>query len=754
VTEVAVSVPESPYKGLAQYEEEDAPYFFGRDSDAELVVANVLAARLTLLFGASGVGKSSLVHAGATPRLRAAGDLELIVFSDWRGNAAVSLANALRGAVGLDVAGDDGRLAPTIAACAERSGRDLVVVLDQFEEYFVYHPDGEGDDPFAPEFSRAVARADLPVSFLIAIRDDALARLERFKGGIPGLFDTYLRLDRLSRDAAREAIVAPLERRAAVDGRDAVAAEPELVERVLDQVEVGRFAFGSAGAGGLDGRAASVAAARPIEAPYLQLVLTRLWDEERRAGSRTLRVETLDRLGGAERIVRTHLDVALARLSPEDQEVAASLFRYLVTPSGTKIAHRVDDLAEYVERQPATVGRVLARLAAGDTRVVRPAGEDAYEIYHDVLAAAVLDWRSRYLHSRELAAVERRRRRRLRFALASLVLTFAAGAAVGIAVWRSQSNRADAAERRARAQALELALALPYAKTIYTGHGAPLQSVAFSPDGRRVVSADEHGDVRVWGSARGRELAALHTHGELLQASFAPDGSSVAAAGVDGDAIVWRWRSRQQVARLGEPFGLDGASFDPAGQLVALPANDGTIRLWNWRTGRVAPILDGQGGVVRQAVFSRDGRLLVSGSDDGSARVWDWRTEHLLKVLPTHGNTLYAVAFSPDGRFVATGGQDTRLRVWDWRARRVVWSRRLGDYSIESVAFSPNGAIVAAANAGGTSLWDWRRKRLIVAFREGADRGVAFSPDGCLLATAAYDRTARLWTPPLPGCRR
>ena len=69
--------------------------------------------------------------------------------------------------------------------------------------------------PFALEFPRAITQADLPVSFLIAIREDALARLERFKGVIPGLFDTYLRLDRLDRDAAREAIVAPLARRAA-----------------------------------------------------------------------------------------------------------------------------------------------------------------------------------------------------------------------------------------------------------------------------------------------------------------------------------------------------------------------------------------------------------------------------------------------------------------------------------------------------------------------------------------------------------
>ncbi len=76
---------------------------------------------------------------------------------------------------------------------------------------------------------------------------------------------------------------------------------------------------------------------------YLQLVMTRLWDEEVRAGSSVLRLETLNRLGGAERIVRTHLDTTMSALPPGEQEVAARVFHFLVTPSGTKIAHTALD---------------------------------------------------------------------------------------------------------------------------------------------------------------------------------------------------------------------------------------------------------------------------------------------------------------------------------------------------------------------------------------------------------------------------
>ena len=89
-----------------------------------------------------------------------------------------------------------------------------------------------------------------------------------------------------------------------------------------------------------------------IEAPYLQLVLERVWEEEA-GGLEPLRSETLARLGGADAIVRTHLRRAVEELSPEEKDVAADVFRYLVTPSGTKIAHGAGDLAEYVGRGTA-----------------------------------------------------------------------------------------------------------------------------------------------------------------------------------------------------------------------------------------------------------------------------------------------------------------------------------------------------------------------------------------------------------------
>lgn len=416
-----------PYKGLDHYEEQDAPFFFGREVERDLVVANLLAAPLTLLYGQSGVGKSSLLHAGVVPRLREAPDLAVVTFRSWGGDPVAGLSAAICAAAGVEPSAGEFALADTIAACTKRLGRDLVVILDQFEEYFVYHPREDADGTFAVEFPRMVNRRELPASFLVSLREDALARLDRFKGRIPNLFGNYLRVDRLDRKAGRDAIVRPLEeyeRLVAESGR--VAVEPHLVEAVLDQVRVGNVQLGQTGAGVIE---ATTARESRIEAPYLQLVLTRLWEEENAVGSHVLRLETLDRLGGAERIVPEHLDAAMAKLPRTERDLAARVFHFLVTPSGTKIAHRASDLAEYAGVPASEVGPLLDRLGGQQARILRGTGDGRYEIYHDVLAVAILDWRARHLQAIREAW---RRRRRSIFLLSIFLLCVFIGATVGI----------------------------------------------------------------------------------------------------------------------------------------------------------------------------------------------------------------------------------------------------------------------------------------------------------------------------------
>ena len=173
---------------------------------------------------------------------------------------------------------------------------------------------------------------------------------------------------------------------------------------MLEQVQTGKLALGDAGQGVVKTESSEA----KIETPFLQMVMTRLWNEEVQAGSRVLRLGTLDRLGGAERILKTHLDAAMSGLGVEKQDAAAGIFHYLVTPSGTKIAHSLSDLAYYSELKQERLAPVIEELSAGDNRILRPVvpppdqpGPLRYEIFHDVLAPAVLDWCERYADAPE-----------------------------------------------------------------------------------------------------------------------------------------------------------------------------------------------------------------------------------------------------------------------------------------------------------------------------------------------------------------
>jgi hypothetical protein len=386
----------------------------------------MFAARLTILYGASGVGKSSLLRAGVMRELRkraeaarAEGrepDLTVVYFNDWKVDALAALKLALQDAlaeVGLSGIDTQRTLAAMLRAAAAKFEGDVMFIFDQFEEYFLYHPREVTGGSFAHEFAEAANDSSLPVSFLLSLRDDALSRLDRFKAIIPNLFSNYLRLRHLTTVQAERSVKLPIDAYNSLPSAErahpeTMAIEPQLVTMILEQVRQDRVLSAT------DGRGVVAGIEDPgIETPYLQLVLKRVWAEEVGKDSRVLRADTLSGLGGADRIVGTHLETVLSGLDEKEKEICARMFRYMVTPGGTKIAHTVTDLAEFAKVSEDEVTGVLRKLSEPATRIVSAVasvGADGplrYEIYHDSLANAILDWCKIQITKREQEEKER-----------------------------------------------------------------------------------------------------------------------------------------------------------------------------------------------------------------------------------------------------------------------------------------------------------------------------------------------------------
>ncbi len=282
----------SPFVGLIPYGEEDAPFFFGREVEKRIVAGNLRASGLTLLYGASGVGKTSLLRAGVIHDLRLLARegvvgrprrplFAICAFAAWRDDPLAALMEAIRLSVSEALGGEDvarwrpgGPPEETLRAWTQHV-RTLLVVLDQFEDYFLYHPEEDGEGTFSGEFPGLVNDPNLRVHFLLSIREDALAKLDRFKGRIPRLLSNYVRVEHLSRTAAREAIEGPVREwnHRLPPEEPPYTVEPALVDAVVDAAAAGTLA--RVEGGGPAGTA--IAGPEPVELPFLQLVMERLW---------------------------------------------------------------------------------------------------------------------------------------------------------------------------------------------------------------------------------------------------------------------------------------------------------------------------------------------------------------------------------------------------------------------------------------------------------------------------------------------
>jgi WD40 repeat protein len=807
----------SPYRGLIPYSEKDAPYFFGRDRDRQVISANLQASRLTLLYGASGVGKTSVLYAGVIHDLRRRaqsaleefGSPEFVVveLSSWSGDPIAALGEAVRRSVaGLlgdrapDLAIVSGPLDEMLRAWSRSLDADLLVVLDQFEEYFLYHGDEDGEGTFAVQFPRAINAPGLRANFLVSLREDALARMDRFKGRIPGLFGNYLRLNHLGREAARAAIEMPVERyNRSQDAAGRMSIEPSLLKAVLDEVRAGEVTVGHAGEGVV---AAREATEDRIETPYLQLVMSRLWDEETTSGSDVLRLETLERLGGASRIVRTHLDEAMADLSAAERDISAKAFRFLVTPSGTKIAHEAGDLAEYADVPVEQLAPVLEELS-GKPRILRvvaappgAGGESRYEIFHDVLATAVLDWRGRYEQAgREAEAAARieeekreaerrartaRRRARRLSILAGASLAFAV-AVGGLAFWaldqrsaaRSQEIAAtalatlsldpaeslrlalEALEVKPTAQAEEaLRRALPEnrVRAAFTGHTDRIRTVAFDPTGTRVVTASWDGTARIWETGTGRELQVLKGNpedGPLADAAFDPDSSRVVTAREDGVVQLWDARTGREILEFeGHEEGAETVEFDPDGDRIVTAGWDDTARIWDASTGDTIHVLRGHEEIVYWATFSPDGERVATASRDGTTRLWDTSTGKQVFLLDdVFDGWVRQVVFSPNGKLVASARSDGWSYAWNTSTGNLEETFCCHDEEVGAVAFSPDGKFLVTGGDKSVQVFEVDGGILNATMLGHTDwvRSVAFSPDGRTVVSASDDGTARVW---------
>ncbi|MFN8503562.1 AAA family ATPase [Kouleothrix sp.] len=289
-----------------------------------------------------------------------------------------------------------------------------------------------------------------------------------------------------------------------------------------------------------------------------------------------------------------------------------------------------------------------------------------------------------------------------------------------------------------------------------TSMGDDIYSLAFSPDGSRLIAGQRSG-VAMWDARTHQPLGPpLYQSGFVNSVAFRPDGRAFAAGSSTGAVTLWDASANPPAAKtlVGGRAETYAIAVSPDGRLAAVGTRASTIQLWDLAAGQPVGLpLVGHTKFVNALAFSADGAWLASGGGDNTVLLWNVATGQAILSFSGHTAEINGVAFSPDGKLLASASSDSTIRLWDTATGQALGQPLSGHTgAVVGLAFSPSGATLASGSWDGSlRLWDVRDsagpKPIGAPLKRHADHvwRIAFSPDGKLLASASSDNTVRLW---------
>ena len=248
---------------------------------------------------------------------------------------------------------------------------------------------------------------------------------------------------------------------------------------------------------------------------------------------------------------------------------------------------------------------------------------------------------------------------------------------------------------------------------------ASATGVAFTADGKRMVSVGRDSEVRWWDAATGQlgQLSAGHEH-PIRKVAASPVGDLVASAGEETRIMVWDAKTGKlkRILNRHRDF-VNGLDFSGDGKLLASGGSDARVLVWDPATGQLLKTLVGHSGEVNAVAFGRGGTALASAGADSEVRLWDVASGQQIGLLTGHQAAVRAVAFSGNGRLLASAGEDARILVWDVATGKLLKTLPTNSGAINALLFLPDGRLLSADEGGQISEWDVGKFRKLKSVR-------------------------------------
>jgi WD40 repeat protein/energy-coupling factor transporter ATP-binding protein EcfA2 len=787
-------VPICPYRGFSVFQEEDAPYFFGREQFIKALSIAVKKKPLVLVVGDSGRGKSSVVLAGLIPRLKAESNslVSPIVLSFCPGdNPFQSLALVLAPICPLQQSQQlEQELRQTdyfLSSLFEDLVRDnptarSTLIIDQLEEIFILCSETDRQ-LFLTSLLHAV-RLAVGFSLVLTIRSDFYNCLLTTHSWQDVLEDAVFNLDSMNREELQLAIEEPA-------ALLSVTLEPGLTDKLIQETE------------GNSGRL-----------PLLEFTLTQLWSKQQKG---CLTHQAYEEIGGVEEALANHAEAVYTQLNLAERVKAQQIFMQLVTLGEDRVVTCRLATREEVKPENWNLASDLATTRLVVTSRSQTSGEETIEIMHESLLrswgrleqwiqvdGSFRRWQEQLrtakrtwensdrdqglllrrkplnhaeewlqerrtqvneqeqefiqlsLKHRERESQQEQRRLTILRSLLGLVST-ALVISVGLGLIALQQSR------QAKLKQIE---AITTSADSLFALNMRLESLVQAIRAKRLLTELGDRDELVEAQVNTSLLQALYGIDEINRlkggniVAFSPDGDQIFTNNKENDMLIFK-RNGALVREIpGHKGALWGVALSPDRKQIATVSEDKTAKIWTV-DGKLVSTLAGHEAGLRDVAFSPSknsgqgfAQMLATASDDGIIKLWN-SDGKIIQTLDGGKVPIWGVAFSPDGQLLAAASYDKTIKLWRYDGKQAVPIAPLTGHSdfVVTVAFSPDGQILASGSHDSTiKLW---RRNVTGSFGPKPDKtfaghsstisSIKFSPDGKTLASASWDQTIKLW---------
>ncbi|MBE9225071.1 PD40 domain-containing protein [Phormidium sp. LEGE 05292] len=802
----------NPYKGLASFEEDDKDKFFGRKALTDELQKCVTKNQLTVVLGASGSGKSSLVKAGLIPQLKKNPQ-------EWRILTPVRLEESPFRALNntlvkenlpvVNVQAPEPGVNTLLARLAQWSQNNpnskLLLFIDQFEELITLCRNQTEREEFLRGLAEAIAACPKQFRLVLTLRNDFEAQLSD-TALKPYWTSARFMVKPMTREELREVIVEP------AAAKVMYFEPPTLVDKLIDEVMQ-----------------------MPGALPLLSFTLSELYFkyiDSVKQGTRSDRAITktdYEELGGVTRSLTQRADLEYEKLKKRDRAyelTVKNVMLRMVTVDGSELARRKVLLSELKyppdknQRaqkviQQFTDARLLVQGQDSEGNLyVEPAHDALVRGWHKLLVwkqqehedlilqrrltPAAMEWNSHQLPTFHWSANPRDwwkqfwdRQQKAKFLWdGDPRLSFLQQILDSTDNWFNKLEtefvrRSLQRQRNNRRWTIGLvtagfALVLMFAG--YQWYRSQVDRIkTLTATSKELFASDQKLDALIealkaeiklkWvigvdSKTRFEALTALQQavywvrernqwqgHNQKVgSVAWSPDGKMLASGSYDGTIELWNQDGSEVLKKpLKHSSAVYSVAWSPDGKMLASGSDDGTIELWNQDGSEVLKKPLKHSSAVYSVAWSPDGKMLASGSDDGTITLWNQDGKELKKL--EHRSAVYSVAWSPDGKMLASGSDDGTIELWNQDGKEL---KTLTGHNkaVASISFSPDSKLlISGSDDKSVILWSMVDGKELWTRKQHSDsvRGVAWSPDGKMMASASIDKTVILWS--LKGTR-